>query len=142
MDSYKSDKVVIEHNIDVIYNKLSNPQGFKEQLEQNADRIPDEARQQLDKVKFEDDGISIESPMGAMKLSVTESVPPGLVKYVAQSSPVPFGLTISLQAVDENQTQAVAEINIDLPFMLKMAVGGQLKDGAQKLAQVIAQLPY
>ena len=142
MDSYKSDKVLIEHNIDVIYNKLSNPQGFKEQLEQNADRIPDEARQQLDKVKFEDDGISIESPMGAMKLSVTESVPPGLVKYVAQSSPVPFGLTISLQAVDENQTQAVAEINIDLPFMLKMAVGGQLKDGAQKLAQVIAQLPY
>ena len=142
MDSYKSDKVVIEHNIDVIYNKLSNPHGFKEQLEQNADRIPDEARQQLDKVKFEDDGISIESPMGAMKLSVTESVPPGLVKYVAQSSPVPFGLTISLQAVDENQTQAVAEINIDLPFMLKMAVGGQLKDGAQKLAQVIAQLPY
>lgn len=142
MESYKSDKVIIDHNIDVIYNKLSNPQGFKEQLEQNADRIPDEARQQLDKVKFEDDGISIESPMGAMKLSVTESVPPGLVKYVAQSSPVPFGLTINLEAVDENQTQAVAEINIDLPFMLKMAVGGQLKDGAQKLAQVIAQLPY
>ena len=115
METYKSDKVVIDHNIELIYSKLSNPAMFKEKMEQNMDRIPDEAREHLDNLKFEDDGISINSPMGAVKLSVSESVEPNLVKYVAESSPVPFGLTINLEAIDEEHTNAIAEINIELP---------------------------
>lgn len=142
METYKSDKVVIDHNIELIYSKLSNPSMFKEKLENNMDRLPDEAREHLDKVKFEDDGISIDSPMGAVKLSVRESVEPNMVKYVAESSPVPFGLTINLEAIDEEHTNAIAEINIELPFMLRAMVGGQLKEGAQKMGEVIAKLPY
>ena len=142
METYKSDKVVIDHNIELIYSKLSNPSMFKEKLENNMDRLPDEAREHLDKVKFEDDGISIDSPMGAVKLSVSESVEPNMVKYVAESSPVPFGLTINLEAIDEEHTNAIAEINIELPFMLRAMVGGQLKEGAQKMGEVLARLPY
>ena len=47
METYKSDKVVIDHNIELIYSKLSNPAMFKEKMEQNMDRIPDEAREHL-----------------------------------------------------------------------------------------------
>lgn len=142
MESYKSDKVVIDHNIELIYNKLSNPSMFKEQMEKNMDRVPDEAREHLNKVKFEEDGISIESPMGEVKLSVSESVAPNLVKYVAESSPVPFGLTVNLEAIDEEHTNAVAEINIELPMMLRAMVGGKLSEGAQKMGEVLARLPY
>lgn len=142
METYKSNKVVIDHNIELIYSKLSNPSMFKEQMEKNMDRIPDEARQHLDNLKFEEDGISINSPMGAVKLSVSESVEPNLVKYVAESSPVPFGLTINLEAIDEEHTNAIAEINIELPMMVRAMVGGKLSEGAQKMGEVLAKLPY
>ena len=142
MENYKSDKVVINHNIDVIYSKLSDPRVFKAHIDQNIDRLPQEAREHLDKVKFEDDGISVESPVGTMKLSVSESVAPSMVKYTAQSSPVPFGVTINLEAIDENSTQAVTELNIELPFMLKAMVGSKLSEGAQKMGEMIAKLPY
>ena len=142
MESYKSEKVVIDYNIELIYNKLSNPSVFKEHIDQNIDRMPEEAREHLNKVKFEEDGISIESPVGAMKLSVSESVAPNLVKYVAQSSPVPFGLTVNLEAIDEEHTYGVAEINIELPLMLRAMVGDKLKDGAQKLGEVLTKLPF
>ncbi|MBO4722278.1 MAG: hypothetical protein J5629_05020 [Muribaculaceae bacterium] len=142
METYKSDKVVIDHNIELIYNKLSNPSMFKEQMEKNMDRIPDDAREHLDKVKFEEDGISIDSPMGVVKLSVSESVAPNLVKYVAESSPVPFGLTVNLEAIDDEHTNAIAEINIELPMMIRAMVGGKLSEGAQKMGEVIAKLPY
>ncbi len=142
METYKSDKVVIDHNINLIYSKLSNPSLFKDKMEKNMDRIPDEAREHLDKVKFEDDGISIDSPMGALKLSVSESVEPSLVKYVAESSPVPFGLTVNLEAIDDNHTNAVAEINIELPLMLRAMVGGKLSEGAQKMGEMLTKLPY
>ncbi len=142
METYKSEKVTIEHNIEVIYNKLSDPLVFKEHIDKNIDRLPEDARKHLESVKFEDDGISVDSPMGALKLSVSESVAPNMVKYTAQSSPVPFGLTINLEAIDETSTQAVTEINIELPFMLKTMVGSKLSDGAKKLGELIAKLPY
>lgn len=142
METYKSDKVVIDYNIELIYSKLSNPSMFKEKLEKNMDQMPDEAREQLNNLNFEDDGISIDSPMGAVKLSVGESVAPSMVKYVAESSPVPFGLTVNLEAIDDDHTNAVAEINIEIPMMLRAMVGGKLKDGAQKMGEVIAKLPY
>lgn len=142
METYKSDKVTINHNINLIYNKLSDPSIFKAQIDNNMDRLPDEAREHLKSVKFEEDGISVESPMGTLKLSVSESQEPTMVKYTAQSSPVPFGVTINLESVDENTTQAVTELNIELPFMLKAMVGGKLSEGAQKMGELIAKLPY
>lgn len=142
METYKSDKVIIDHNIDVIYSKLSDPRVFKAHIDSNIDRLPDEAREHLEKVKFEDDGISVDSPMGALKLSVSESVAPSMVKYTAQSSPVPFGLTINLQAIDDTHTESITELNIELPFMLKAMVGSKLTDGAKKIGELIAKLPY
>lgn len=142
METYKSDKVIINHNINLIYSKLSDPSIFKAQIDNNMDRLPDEAREHLKSVKFEEDGISVESPMGTLKLSVSESQEPTMVKYTAQSSPVPFGVTINLESVDENTTQAVTELNIELPFMLKAMVGGKLSEGAQKMGELIAKLPY
>ena len=142
METYKSDKVTINHNINLIYSKLSDPSIFKAQIDSNMDRLPDEAREHLKSVKFEEDGISVESPMGTLKLSVSESQEPTMVKYTAQSSPVPFGVTINLESVDENTTQAVTELNIELPFMLKAMVGGKLSEGAQKMGELIAKLPY
>ena len=142
METYKSDKVTINHNINLIYSKLSDPSIFKAQIDNNMDRLPNEAREHLKSVKFEEDGISVESPMGTLKLSVSESQEPTMVKYTAQSSPVPFGVTINLESVDENTTQAVTELNIELPFMLKAMVGGKLSEGAQKMGELIAKLPY
>lgn len=142
MESYKSEKSVINYGIDVIYSKLSDPRIFKAHLDENMDRLPSDAREHLEKVKFEDDGISIESPMGALKLSVAESVEPTMVKYSALQSPVPFGLTVNLEAIDENHTQSVTELNIELPMMLRAMVGSKLKDGAKQLGEVIAKLPF
>ncbi|MBR2146678.1 MAG: hypothetical protein IJ925_04530 [Muribaculaceae bacterium] len=142
METYKSENKIIDYNIEVVYSKLSDPRVFKTHIDENIDRLPDEAREHLKNVKFEDDGISVESPMGTLKLSVSDSVAPSMVKYVAQSSPVPFAVTINLEAVDDTHTQAVTELNIELPFMLKAMVGNKLSEGAQKMGEMIAKLPY
>lgn len=142
MDSYKSDKVIIDHNINVIYGKLHDPRVFKAHIENNKDRLPEEALEHLNNVKFEDDGISVDSPMGALKLSVADSVEPTMVSYTAQSSPLPFGLVINLEAVDEEHTNAIVELNLELPMMVRVMAGGKLNDAAKKMGEMIAKLPY
>lgn len=142
MDSYKSDKVVIDYNIDLVYSKLSNPSVFKKHADDHLGGMPEGAREFIEGVKFDDDGIIIESPMGALKLSLCDCVEPNLVKYVAKDSPVPFELSINLESVDEEHTNAISEINIELPFIIRSVIGGKLSDVAQKLGEVLAKLPY
>ena len=142
MQHYKSDRQEINHDINTVYSKLSNPDVLRQQLEKNADNLPPEAKENLSKVQFTGEGISIESPMGPMLLSVAESVEPTRVVYAAANMPVNFNLTIELEAIDEARTAAVAQINIDLPFMLRAVVGGQLGDAARQLGNMLAVLPY
>lgn len=142
MDTYKSDKVVIDYNINLVYSKLSNPGIFKKHADDHLGGMPEKAREFIESVKFDDDGIIIDSPMGAVKLSLSDCVEPNLVKYMAKDSPLPFGLTVNLEEVDQEHTNAIAEINIELPFIVRSVIGSKLSDVAQKLGEVLAKLPY
>ncbi|MBQ0068499.1 MAG: hypothetical protein KBT09_01910 [Bacteroidales bacterium] len=144
MERFQSDVQCIAHNINTIFDKLSNPSRYKQLLEDNADKLPEEARKNLDKVQFDDDGIAIQSPMGAIKLAVDQAttIEPTRIAYTAVGSPVKFGLAIDLKAIDENTTEEVATIELDLPFFMAKMVAPQLKDGAKKFGELLKMIPY
>lgn len=142
MQQYKSDREVINYPISTVYGKLSNPDVLRQQMEKNADKLPTEARENLDKVQFTPEGISIESPMGPMLLSVAESVEPSRVVYSAANMPIAFNLAIELEEIDEVQTAAVAQINIDLPIVFRAMVGSKLGAAAKQLGTMLAAIPY
>ena len=110
MESYKSDKVSINCDIQTVFSKLSDPEVLKNHLEANLDKLPEEARENLGKVSFSGDSISIESPMGPLKMSMTEKVEPSKIVFAATQSPVPFGMAINLKEAGEGTTEAVAEL--------------------------------
>ena len=140
MDTYKSDAQRINHNIEIIYQKLSNPAVFQQQIEANKDRLPEEARANIDKVTFGSDSICIESPMGPLKLAIDaeQSQAPGRLVFTAAQAPVKFNMMIELTAVSDS----VASLQLDLPFFLRGMVGKQLEEGAKKFGQMLAMLPY
>ncbi len=144
MDTYKSDAQRINHNIEIIYQKLSNPAVFQQQIEANKDRLPEEARANIDKVTFGSDSICIESPMGPLKLAIDaeQSQAPGRLVFTAAQAPVKFNMMIELTAVSDSETDSVASLQLDLPFFLRGMVGKQLEEGAKKFGQMLAMLPY
>ncbi len=142
METYKSDKHVIDCDIATVYGKLSNPEVFRRHMEENIDKLPEEARTHLQSLKFEDGGVVIESPMGPLKLGVVEKVVPNKIVFGAAQSPVPFGLVIELKEIDADHTESMTSLQLDIPIMLRAMVGGKLKDGAKKFGEMIAKLPY
>ena len=144
METYKSNPQRIGCDIDTVYSKLSSPAVFRAQIEANLDRLPEEARANLDKVQFEEDAIAIESPMGQLRLAVDheQSQMPGRVVYTAAQSPVKFNMVIDLHPVGEQETESVAALQLDLPLMMRAMVGGQLQQAAVKFGEMLAQLPY
>jgi len=127
-----------------IYSKLTNPSLIKNQIEAHADRIDGEARQHLDTVKFSEDSIAIQSPMGEVTLSLdhNNSIEGERVVYTASSSPVPINMVINLQPQDDQTTMSTAELQLELPFFLRKMVEGQLKEGANRFGELLARIPF
>jgi len=144
MESFKSNPHVIACDAATIYSKLTNPSLIKSQIDAHADNIDGEARQHLDTVKFTQDAISIDSPMGEVVLSLDResSIEGQRVVYTASQSPVPINMVVNLEPNDDQSTMSTAELQLELPFFLRKMVEGQLKEGAERFGELLARIPF
>ena len=144
MESFKSDPHAIACDAATIYSKLANPSHIQQLIEANADKIEGEARQHLDAVKFGDDFIAIQSPMGEVTLALdhVNSVEGQRVVYTASQSPVPINMVINLEAQPDETTMSTAELQLQLPFFMRKMVEGQLQEGANRFGELLARIPF
>lgn len=140
MDIFKSDVVTINCNIETIYSKLSNPESFND----IANRIPEDAKSKIEgKAKFEKDSITlIADPVGEIKLNIVERVEPTRVVFAAAQSPVPLQAIITLEKVNDNETQACAELGVELNPFIRPMLSKPLQDGANKFGEMLSKLPF
>ncbi len=144
MESFKSAPHLIACDAATIYSKLTNPSLVKAQIEAHADQIDDEARKHLDTVKFNENSIAIESPMGEVTLSLDpeQSIDGQRVVYTASMSPVPINMVINLDSQQDGSTMSTAELQLQLPFFLRKMVEGQLQEGANRFGELLARIPF
>ena len=144
MESFKSDPHAIQCDAETIYSKLTNPSLIQQQIEANADRMDEEARQHLDAVKFTSDSIAIQSPMGEVTLALDHenSIPGQRVVYTASQSPVPINMVVNLEAQPDDTTMSTAELQLQLPFFMRKMVEGQLREGANRFGELLARIPF
>ncbi len=144
MDSYKSIPHAIACDAATIYSKLTNPSLIKNLIDAHADQMDGEARQHLDAVKFTEDSIAIQSPMGEVALSLdrVNSVENQRVVYTASQSPVPINMVINLEPQPDATTMSTAELQLNLPFFLRKMVDGQLQEGANRFGELLARIPF
>ena len=144
MESYKSETHNIECAINTVYDKLSHLEVFQNMINANRDKLPQEALENLDKVRIEGDAIAINSPMGDVRLVVDREkcIEPNKIVYTAEQTPIEFNMAIELQPVDEGNTQLVAAMELDLPFFLKGMIGSQLEMAAEKFGEMLSMVPY
>lgn len=144
MESFKGNPQVIHCDASTIYSKLSNPSLIREQIEANADKIDDAARQHLDTVKFSEDAIAIQSPMGEVTLALDHdnSIEGQRIVYTASSSPVPINMVINLEPQPDDTTMSTAELQLQLPFFMRKMVEAQLQEGANRFGELLARIPF
>lgn len=144
METFKSSPHVIACDAATIYSKLTNPSLIKQQIEAHANHIDEQARQHLDTVKFSEDSISIQSPMGEVSLSLDHenSIEGQRVVYTASSSPVPINMVVNLERQPDDTTMSTAELQLNLPFFLRKMVEGQLQEGAERFGELLARIPF
>ena len=144
MESFKSNPHAIACDAATIYSKLTNPSLIKQLIEAHSDHIDETAREHLDTVKFSDDAIAIESPMGEVTLSLDHesSIEGERIVYTASSSPVPINMVINLEPQPDDTTMSTAELQLQLPFFMRKLVEGQLQEGANRFGELLSLIPF
>ena len=136
MTEYVSEIKQISQNDEQIFALLSDLSN----LERVKDRIPQ------DKIKdfeFDKDSCSFSvNPVGKIVFQIVDREPFKTIKFQTTNSPVPLFLWIQLKHVADLDTRMRLTVRAELNSFLKPLVEKPLKDALEKIATVLASLPY
>lgn len=134
-------------NLSVVQERLTDPNFEQMARQQAGDKLNDEQFQRLrdivSKLQFDRDSVTTDAgPVGTLSLRIIEREDPKLVKFETEGSPVQANLWIQLLPASDTQCAMKVTLGADLNFFLKQMLKGKLQDGVERLADMLAMLPY
>jgi hypothetical protein len=136
MAEFTSEIKTLPHAQQKVYESLSDMTN----LEKVKDRIPD------DKIKdfsFDKDSCAFTvNPVGNIRFSIIDREPPKTIKFTTEQSPVEVTMWIQLKETQTDETKLKLTLKADLNPFLKPMLSGPLQDGVNKIADVLATIPY
>ena len=136
MAEFVSEIKTIPFNADRIFPMLSdlnNLEGVKERIPQ--DKIKD--------FEFDSNSCSFAvDPVGKLTFEIIEREPNKTIKFNTKNSPIPLTVWIQLKEIAEGDTKLKLTAKADLNPFIKPMVSKPLQEAIEKLATIIASLPY
>lgn len=136
MAEFTSEIKTIPYLDEVVYAVLSDLNN----LELAKDKIPQ------DKVKdfsFDRDSCTVTvDPVGKVRFVVVDREPNSTIKFEAEQVPFGVNMWIQLKQVSHTETKLKLTIKAELSPFLKPMVSKPLQQGLDKVAEILAGLPY
>ena len=146
VNKYVSDVKIIRNNQDIIYNYLSNFENLSKYINEG---LLEKMTQQIPQIKisnFESDADSCRfqiSGMGLAEIRIIEREPSKTIKISSSGSlPVSIVFWVQLLPVDAYETKLRLVLNAEMSMMVKMMVNKKLEEGINRVADMLATLPY
>jgi len=143
---YVSEVKTVFNNQEIIFNYLSNFENLSKfvnegLLEKMTEQIP-----QIKISNFESDTDSCRfdiSGVGSAEIRIIERIPFKDIKVSSEGS-LPIGITfwIQLLPVTAYETKLRLTLDAEMSMMIKMLVNKKLDEGIDKMADMLASLPY
>jgi len=143
---YVSDVKIVNNNQEIIYNYLSNFENLSKYVNEGLLSKMTEQIPQIQISNFESDADSCQfqiSGMGLAEIRIVEREPHKTIK-ISSSGGIPVGITfwIQLLPVSAYETKLRLTLDADMSMMIKIMVNKKLEEGINKLADMLAALPY
>ena len=133
---YESDVKLIPYSQQLVYEKMKDLRN----LEKVKDRLPAD---KVQKFECDEDSVTVTvSPVGEQTLRIVEREEPKCIKFEADHSPIPLNLWIQLLPVSESECKMRVTVRAEVNMFMKGMVAKPLKEGVQRMADVLAMIPY
>ena len=136
MNKIKSSVKVIPCSQERVYAKLSDLKN----LEAVKDRLPQDKIQGL---SLDSDTLSFSvSPVGSLTLQIVEREPCKCIKFATTQSPLPFNLWIQIVETAPEECKIKLTVGMEVNPFMKAMVQKPLKDGLEKMVEMLAVVQY
>lgn len=134
---YESKIGQIAANDAAVFNVLSN----LENINRFRDVIPQDKIKDMevssDRIRFKVDGLGQK-----IAIAIVEKEEYKLIKFGAESLPIPLNVWIQLKQVAEMDTRIRITIKTDMPAMFKMMFDKKIQQGLDQAIDMLCQVPY
>lgn len=138
---FESNVKHVPYSQERVYNKLSdlnNQEGVRERL----DMVKDKLDGKLEDMSFDRDSITLKVQGISLTLRIIEREPLKCIKFEGDKSPIPLNLWIQILPVTQEEAKMKVTIRAEVNMFMKAMVSKPLQEGVEKLADMLAMLPY
>ena len=124
-----------------VYNKLSdlnNLEGVRDRL----DLVKDKLDGKLEDMSFDADSITFKVQGISLTLRIIEREPMKCIKFEGENSPLPLNLWIQILPVTDAEAKLKVTIRAEVNMFMKGMVSKPMQEGVEKLADMLAMIPY
>lgn len=141
MAQFESSVKYVPYSQERVYGKLedlNNLSGIKERLEQMREQVGDK----IQDVAFDRDSLTLTVQGMNVTLRIIEREPCKCIKFEGDKSPIPLNLWIQILPVAEEQAKMKVTIRAEVNMFMKGLISKPLQEGVEKLADMLAMIPY
>lgn len=138
---FESNVKHVPYSQERVYNKLSdlnNLEGVRERL----DMVKDKLDGKLEDMSFDRDSITLKVQGISLTLRIIEREPLKCIKFEGDKSPISLNLWIQILPVTQEEAKMKVTIRAEVNMFMKAMVSKPLQEGVEKLADMLAMLPY
>ena len=138
---FESNVKHVPYSQERVYNKLfdlNNLEGVRERL----DMVKDKLDGKLEDMSFDRDSITLKVQGISLTLRIIEREPLKCIKFEGDKSPIPLNLWIQILPVTQEEAKMKVTIRAEVNMFMKAMVSKPLQEGVEKLADMLAMLPY
>lgn len=136
MTQYESPIKHIPYAQQRVYNKLSDLNN----LESLKGRVPED---KVDNLSYDADHVSFNvTGIGNIRLKVLERAPFKCIKFESVESPIPFNAWIQLIEVAEEECKIRITLGLEVNMFMKSIVSKPVKEGLEKIVEILSMIQY
>lgn len=124
-----------------VYNKLSDLNNL-ESVRERLDLLKDKLDGKLEDMNFDTDSLTLKVQGISLTLRIVEHEPMKCIKFEGDKSPIPLNLWIQILPVTDEAAKMKVTIRAEVNMFMKAMVSKPLQEGVEKLADMLAVIPY
>lgn len=141
MAQFESSVKFVPYNQERVYNKLSDLNNLAS-IRAQLDTMKEKLGGKIEDMTFDSDSLTLKVQGFNITLRIIEREPMKCIKFEGEKTPVPINVWIQILPVTDEQAKLKVTIRAEVNMFMKAMVSKPLQEGAEKLADMLAMIPY
>ena len=141
MVQFESSVKHVPYTQERVYTKLADLNNLAS-VRERLDAIKAQAGGKVEDLSFDQDSLTLKVQGINLTLRIIEREPMKCIKFEGDKTPIPLNVWIQILPVSDTEAKMKVTIRAEVNAFMKAMVSKPLQEGVEKLADMIALIPY